>query len=115
MLADKTLLSVTLAVTFTSGLAAGFAAGRGRPAPYVHSTDPAVVCAPQLRELEAKGYDAAEMAEAKQSYADYLKGYDYWWTSFLDVNSKSLDQLEGKLDRRLAALAKRHAERGGPK
>jgi hypothetical protein len=112
MLADKTLLSATLAVTFTSGMAVGFAAKSQRPAFVTHSTDPAVVCAPQLRELEAKGYDAAEMAEARRGYADYLKGYDYWWTNFLDMESKNLDILETRLEKRLDALAAKHAERG---
>jgi len=115
MLADKTLLSVTLAVTFTSGLAVGVVAGRGKPVAIVHSTDPEVVCKPQLRELEDKGYDAAEMADAKQSYGDFLKGYEYWWTNFLDVESKNLDLLDKKLEKRLDALATRHAERARTK
>ncbi len=112
MLADKTLLSITLAVTFTSGMAVGFAAKGSRPAFVTHSTDPSVVCARELHELEAKGYDAAEMTEATRCYADYLKGYDYWWTNFLDMESKNLDVLDGRLDKRLQALAAKHAERG---
>jgi hypothetical protein len=115
MLADKTLLSVTLAVTFTSGLAVGVAAGRSRPAVFARSTDPAVICSPQLAELKDKGYDDAEMAEAKQVYADYLKGYEYWWTQFLDSQSKNLDIHDQKLEKRLDALAARHAQRVGPK
>src|SRR5262245_59384588 len=115
MLADKTLLSMTLAVTFTSGLAVGFAAKSARPARRGSSTDPAVVCAPELQELKDKGYDDAEMAEAKQSYADWLKGYEYWWTEFLDNQRKNLDIHDKKLDKRLDALAARHAQRAGPK
>jgi hypothetical protein len=112
MLADKTLLSMTLAVTFSSGLAVGFAAKGARPARGGYSTDPAVVCAPELQAHAAKGYDAAELAEAKQCYADYLNGYATWWNEFLDTYSKNLDLHDQKLEKRLAALAERHAERG---
>jgi hypothetical protein len=112
MLADKTLLSVTLAVTFTSGLAVGFAAKKARPAAPADWKNTDVVCAKQLRDLEGAGYDASELAEAKQAYSDCLKGYDYWWTNFLDMESKNLDLLDAKLEKRLAALAAKHAERG---
>jgi hypothetical protein len=115
MLADKTLLSMTLAVTFTSGLAVGFAAKGAHPARRGSSTDPAVVCAPELQALKDKGYDDAEMAEAKQSYADWLKSYEGMWTDFLDTFSKNLDIHDKKLDKRLEALAARHAQKAGPK
>ncbi len=115
MLADKTLLSMTLAVTFTSGLAVGYAANGARPVAAVFSTDAAVVCAPQLQGLKDKGYDAAEMAEAKESYDVWLKGYERWWTEFLDMQSKNLDLHDKKLEKRLDALAARHAERAGAK
>jgi hypothetical protein len=115
MLADKTLLSMTLAVTFTSGLAVGFAAHGAQPARRGFSTDPAVVCAPELKELKDKGYDDGEMAEAKESYAVWLQGYERWWTEFLDVQSKNLDLHDKKLEKRLDALSKRHAERAGTK
>ena len=112
MLADKTLLSMTLAVTFTSGLAVGFAAKGARPARGGFSSDPAVVCAPELQELKDKGYDDAELAEARQCYADYLNGYANWWTEFLDTYSKNLDLHDQKLQKRLEALAARHEGRG---
>jgi len=115
MLADKTLLSMTLAVTFTSGLAVGFAAKGAQPARRGFSTDPAVVCAPELKDLKEKGYDDAEMTEAKQSYADWLAGYERMWNDFLDTFSKNLDIHDAKLDKRLEALSKRHAERAGTK
>jgi hypothetical protein len=115
MLADKTLLSMTLAVTFTSGLAVGFAAKSGRPAMTGIPTDPAVIYAPFLNDLKTRGYDDAEMAEALKCYADYHKGYSYWWTQFLDVQTKNLDVVDDKFHKRLDALAKRHAERAGTK
>ena len=93
MLADKTLLSMTLAATFASGMLTGFAAkgaGRSTGAP---PTDPAAIYAPQLADLQSQGYDAGEMTEARQAYADYLKGYQYWWNQFLDVNAVHLAQL----------------------
>ena len=115
MLADKTLFSMTLAVTFTSGLAVGFAAKGGRPAMAGIPTDPAVVYAPFLNDLRSRGYDDAEMSEALKCYADYHKGYSYWWTQFLEVQTKNLDLVDDKLEKRLDALAKRHAERAGTK
>ena len=111
MLADKTLLSVTLAAAFSSGMFVGFAAkapARGPGAPPM-SAD--VIYAPQLAELEAKGYDEAEMAEARQAHADYLKGYQTWWDAFLDTHRANTDLIDAKLDKRLTALEARHLER----
>jgi len=115
MLADRTLLSVTLAATFASGVFTGFAAkgaGRGAGAP---PTDPSVVYAPQLADLQSQGYDTGEMTEARQAYSDYLKGYQHWWNEFLDVNQKNCDLIDKKLEKRLDALAAKHSERTGPK
>jgi hypothetical protein len=115
MLADKTLLSVTLAATFASGVFTGFAAkgaGRGAVAP---PTDPSVVYAPQLADLQSQGYDAAEMTEARQAYSDYLKKYQYWWNQFLDAHDATCRDIDDKLDKRLGALAAKHTERTGPK
>ncbi len=115
MLADRTLLSVTLAATFASGLAVGVAVkGAGRAAG-VPPTDAAAIYAPQLAELQSQGYDDAEMAEARGAYSDYMKGYKYWWNAFLDAHRQNTDVLDAKLEKRLAALAAKHAERTGAK
>ena len=111
MLADKTLLSVTLAATFASGMFVGVAAkgaSRGAGAPPM---SPDVIYAPQLADLAARGYDEAEMAEARQAHADYLKGYQTWWEAFLDAHRANTDLIDSKLDKRLAALEARHQER----
>ena len=111
MLADKTLLSVTLAAAFASGTFVGFAAkgsNRGAGAPPM---SPDVIYAPQLAEFEAKGYDESEMAEARQAHADYLKGYQTWWEAFLDAHRANTDLIDAKLDKRLAALEARHLVR----
>jgi hypothetical protein len=110
MLADKTLLSVTLAATFASGTFVGFAA-RGDLRAGVPPHDASAIYAPQLTELKVDGYDATEMTEARQVYADYLKGYETWWNAFLDVNRAPLDKIEETRERRLAALAAKHLER----
>jgi len=115
VLADKTLLSMTLAATFASGVFTGFAAkgaARGAGAP---PTDPAAIYAPQLADLQSQGYDAAEMTEARQAYSDYLKKYEYWWNQFLDAHESNVRDIDGKLEKRLAALSAKHAERAGPK
>lgn len=115
MLADKTLLSMTLAATFASGVLTGFAAkgadhGAGAP-----PTDANAIYAPQLTELQSQGYDATEMTEARQAYSDYLKGYQYWWNQFLDAHRPATDGIDEKLEKRLAALSAKHVERTGPK
>ena len=114
MLADKTLLSVTLAAAFASGTFVGYAAkgsGRTGPAPY----DAAAVYAPQLERLQAQGYDATEMEQAGQAYADYLKSYQYWWNEFLGSVDKNLRDVDAKLEKRLAALEAAHRPSAGPK
>jgi hypothetical protein len=115
MLADKTLLSVTLAATFTSGIFVGYAvkaARRGQGAP---PTDPAVIYAPQLAELAARGYDDAELAVARATYADYLKGYAKWVNEYIDMRRETFDQIDEKLAKQLAELEARHGARVGAK
>ena len=114
MLADKTLLSVTLATTFVSGAFVGFAA-KGAGAAGVPPRDAAAIYAPQLAELAGRGYDENEMSEARVAYTAYLKDYEYWWNSFLDTHHASLDGVDKNLTDRLAALAARHAARSGAK
>jgi hypothetical protein len=115
MLADKTLLSVTLAATFASGVVTGIAGHGAARGPGAPPTDAAAIYAPQLAKLKAEGYDAAEMSEAQQAYSDYLKKYEYWWNQFLEAHDSNVRDIDAKLDKRLAALASRHAERVGPK
>lgn len=114
MLADKTLLSVTLAATFTSGMFVGYAVKdthrAGAP-----PTDPAVIYAPQLAALAARGYDDTEMAEARGVYAEYLKGYAKWVNEFIDMRREVFDQIDEKKDKRLADLEARHLARKGAK
>lgn len=116
MLADKTLLSVTLAATFTSGMFVGYAVKGARRGPAgVPPTDPAVIYAPQLDALAARGYDDAELTEAKQVYAEYLKGYGKWVNEFIDMKPELFDQIDHKKDKRLAELDERHLARVGAK
>jgi hypothetical protein len=115
MLADKTLLSVTLAATFTSGMFVGYAVKDGRRGAGAPPTDPSVIYAPQLEELAAKGYDDAELAEARQIYADYLKGYGKWVNEYIDLQRPVFDQIDEKKDKRLADLEARHVAREGAK
>ena len=115
MLADRTLLSVTLAATFASGVVTGFAAKGAARSTGAPPTDAAAIYAPQLEELQSSGYDASEMTEARQAYSDYLKGYQHWWNEFLEVNQKNCDLIEKKLEKRLDALAAKHRERTGAK
>ena len=116
MLANKALLSVTLAATFGSGMVVGVAAGRGvgRGAG-VPPSDPLVIYAPQLDELAAKGYDAGEMKDARQAYADYFTAYQYQWNQFLDMEEKNLRGIDEKWAKRLEDIERRHAARTGAK
>lgn len=115
MLADKTLLSVTLAATFTSGMFVGYAVKDGRRGAGAPPTDPAVIYAPQLQELAAKGYDDAELAEARVIYADYLKGYGKWIDEFIDMRREVFDQIDKKHEKRLLELDARYRARRGAK
>ena len=115
MLADKTLLSVTLAATFASGVFVGSGLRGATSRPGMPPTDPAVVYAPWLEKLESEGYDKSEMAEARQAYGECFKSYDYWWTTFLDVHRDNTVQIEEKREKRLDALAAKHRERAGTK
>ena len=108
MLADKTLLSVTLAATFTSGIFVGYAVKDARRSAGAFPTDPAVLYAPQLEELAARGYDDSELAEARGAYGDWLKRYQVWWNKFLDQYHSNLDQADAQKDKRLAELEARH-------
>jgi hypothetical protein len=115
MLADKTLLSVTLAATFTSGMFIGYAVKAARRGVGGIPTDPTVLYAPQLEELAARGYDDAELTEARGVYAEYLKGYQTWWNKTLDTYRANFDQIDEKKDKRLADLDTRHRARVGAK
>lgn len=115
MLADKTLLSVTLAATFTSGIFVGYAVKDARRSLGAPPTDPAVVYAPQLEELAAKNYDDAELAEARAAYADYLKQYGRWVNDFIDLHRGNFDAIDKKLGDRLGELEARHRARTAAK
>ena len=115
MLADKTLLSVTLAATFVSGVAAGYAVKDNRRSAGAPPTDPAVIYAPQLEELAARGYDDAELSEARVAYAEYLKGYGKWVNEYIDMQRATFDQIDEKLEKKLADLDARHRARDGAK
>ena len=113
MLADKTLLSVTLAATFSSGMFVGYAVKGTRTGPGAPPTDASVIYAPQLEALAAEGYDDAELAEARGAYADYLKNYGKWVNEFIDLHRGNFDTIDKKLDDRLGDLAARHRARRG--
>jgi hypothetical protein len=115
MLADKTLLSVTLAATFASGCFVGLAARGGKGGAGVPPNDPAVIYAPQLEALEAEGYDEAEMAKARQVYAELYKGYEYWWNAFLDTHRANTDIIDKKFEKARDALQAEHKARVGAK
>jgi hypothetical protein len=115
MLADKTLLSVTLAATFVSGSFVGYAAGKGPARMNQPVVDAATVYAPQLEELRLKGYDEAEMTEARQTYTTYFNGYAYWWGQFLDGHKANVDDIEDKREKRLETLELKFRERTGSK
>ncbi len=114
MLADKTLLSATLFVTFVAGASVGYMARNSMQGGMPPRT-PEAIYARQLDELHRKGYDDAEMAEARKAYSEYLESYERWWNDFLDVHRKNLDLVDEKLDKRLAELDARHVARTAPK
>lgn len=114
MLADRTLLGVTLSATFAAGLLSGWAARDRRPqAPYL-PTNAEHVYAKDLRALADRGYDDAEMLEALRVHQQYLDAYQQWWRAFLDAHAANLDEVDRRFDLALADLKRRHDERTGP-
>lgn len=108
MLADKTLLSVTLAATFVSGSFVGAAVQKATGAPPAQPRDAASIYATQLAQLRDQGYGGEEIAEAHRAYEKHLKGYEYWWNQYLEANPKVFDKLDDDLERQLAAIEARH-------
>ena len=113
MLADRTLLGLTLATTFAAGGMAGWAARNQRiDAPY-RPTKAAHVYAVQLRALAEKGYDEQEVADAEKIHQQYLDSYQHWWQMFLDAHAANLDVVDRKFEERLAELDVRFRARTG--
>ena len=111
MLADKTLLGATLLVTFLSGGTVGYLARDSRGAaparPYAVET----VFRHQLQGLEAAGYDAQEMTDAREAYGDYLSEYQVWWDQFVESHVDNLDRIDVRLAKHLEELDARHRAR----
>jgi uncharacterized membrane protein len=113
MLADRTLLAVTLVATFTAGSLTGWAArDRRAQAPYLPTAAEHVYAA-DLRALRDKGYDDAEMKEALRVHQQYLDAYQQWWRAFLDAHASNLDEVDRRFEAALGELKTRHDERAG--
>lgn len=111
MLADRTLLAVTLATTFAAGTITGWTTrDRRAPAPF-RPTAAEHVYAADLLALRTKGYDDAEMAEALRVHQQYLDAYGRWWDEFLNAHAKNLDAVDDRFAAQLATLAARHEAR----
>lgn len=104
MLADRTLLSVTLAATFAAGGAAGWAAGSFGAAVPVVPTSAEQVYAPQLRALRDGGYEESDMRDAVRIHQQYLDGYQQWWKAFLDAHAANLDVVDRRFETELKSL-----------
>lgn len=117
MLADRTLLTVTLAATFAAGGTAGWAAHARRADVPVVPTSAEHVYAPQLRTLrEEKGFSDEEIAEATRLHQQYLDSYQQWWKAFLEAHAANLDVVDRKFELDLKALERRvEARREGEK
>ena len=104
MLADRTLLGVTLAATFAAGGMSGWAARDLRAEARFNPTAAAQVYAPRIRELKERGYDDVELKEALTIHQDYLDAYQNWWNAFLVAHEKNVDQVDRRFETRLQAL-----------
>jgi len=111
MHADKSLLAVTLAMTFVAGGVTGWATRDLRAAAPFRPRVAEDVYAPRLAALRARGFDEAEMKEAVKVHQTYLDGYDKWWQEFLDAHQANLDQVDRRFDDQMAALVTRFEER----
>ncbi|MCE9635911.1 MAG: hypothetical protein K8T90_09415 [Planctomycetes bacterium] len=104
MLADRTLLGVTLVATFAAGGMSGWAARDHRSGANFNPTVAAQVYAPRIRELKDRGYDENELKEALTIHQQYLDAYQNWWKAFLDAHSANLDQVDRTFETRLSGL-----------
>lgn len=111
MLADKTLLGGTLAVTFLSGSFAGFATSEMSDPQPVNPYSAVQVYRPELGKLRKAGYTEPELLEAQGLYQDHLDAYGEWWGTFLDTYSDNLQLIDNKLADRLELLDGRVQER----
>ena len=115
MLADRTLLGVTLAASFVAGGTAGWAA-RGREADIVYRpTDARSVYSQELRTLRDRGYDETEMNEAVRQCQAYLDAYHAKWDEFCGVYDKSLLVLDDHHRTEMADLEMRFRQRRAAK
>lgn len=110
-MADRTLLSVTLATTFVAGGVTGYAARDLQPQAPFRPRSAEYVYAPRLRALEQRGYDAAEMADAVRIHQEYLDAYDRWWQAFLDSHDANLEQVDRRFANELDGLELRFKAR----
>lgn len=111
MLADRTLLAVTLATTFVAGGVTGWATRDLRPDPPFRPRSAEHVYAPRLRQLRERGFDETEMRQAVQVHQAYLDAYDKWWQAFLDAHQANLDQVDRRFDEQMEALEARFRAR----
>ena len=79
MLADKTLLGGTLAVTFLSGSFAGFATNEINAPQPVNPYSAVEVYRPELAKLRAADYSEKELLEAQELYQDQPLSSDGCW------------------------------------
>ena len=111
MPANKAVLGGTLFVTFMAGSFTGYAGGQAQT-PQVRQTVEFIYAA-QFEQLEAKGYDDAEMAEARETYTKYLKGYRRIWDEVLESSSSMVDPIDDEFYKRMDALDVKHRNRTG--
>jgi hypothetical protein len=111
MLADRTLLGATLALTFLSGGTVGYMANASRAPERVNPYAVEVVFEREIGELQQRGFSEAELAEARGHYESYLAEYRHWWEDFCEANSDSLDLIDERLEGRMEELGERARER----
>ena len=113
MLADRTLLGLTLVATFAAGSLRGWAARDHRADIPYRPTQAEHVYADRLADLRRRGYNDDEMREAVRLHQKYLDAYQRWWAAFLEAQSANLDDVDGNFDRELAGLESRFQTRTG--
>lgn len=111
MLADRTLLGITLVATFAAGGLSGWAARDRRGETPYRPTQAEYVYADRLAELRRRGYDDDEMREAVRLHQKYLDAYQRWWAAFLDAQADNFDEVDGSFERELADLETRFLKR----
>jgi hypothetical protein len=112
MIANKTLLSGTLMVTFVSGTFVGHV-GTQSSQPDLPRRSVENVYHAEFDAARERGYSAEEIERMRVIYKDYLKSYRVWWDAMLESHQTVTDPIDLRFRERIADLERSFGTRTG--